>query len=112
MVTQDNIQQQSQYLAKTYLSLPAQVMICHVSDHATLEIASNYFFCKLSDGSFCHKYIGVDAEWKTTMHTKTKRLREGDSINEDDIIDVVESKSGGTDGGASILQVELVTHEY
>ena len=81
--------------------------IFHVNDLSTLEEARDYLLQQTEDGSYLHKFLGVDAEWKTTMATKSKRVRESDDSEFDETLleNEVEPKSGGSDGGASILQV-------
>jgi hypothetical protein len=83
-------------------------MIFHVNNLSSLQDAQDYLLQQSPmDGSYLNKFLGVDAEWKTTMFTKSKRARDGDDGDLDDTIfgSELEPKSGGSEGGASILQV-------
>jgi hypothetical protein len=101
-VSPEELEKQQKFLETHFLLLPTQVMISHVNDLSTLQDAEDYLLQHAAeDGSYLHKFLGVDAEWKTTMATKSKRGRD----NDDDEFDEVEPKSGGSEGGASILQV-------
>jgi hypothetical protein len=95
------------------------VTIRHVHDERTLEDARHHFLLQSSDGSLIHQFLGVDAEWKTILTRKKIKHDddegegenncsddpEADEAAQGDDVDISAIKSGGSDGGASVLQV-------
>lgn len=56
-------------------------------------------------------FIGVDAEWKTSLPVSNKRNRSQENTNDNQETEIQNENedifvSGGSEGGASILQVK------
>jgi hypothetical protein len=86
------------------------VTIRHVADERSLHEAQEHFLKRSVDGSLVHQFLGVDAEWNTIIPTKRQDGKASDEPVSDAEAcggqeDEISIKSGGSEGGASILQV-------
>lgn len=119
VISLEDLQLQQDYLNSTFLNLPTNVSIFFVNDLDTIRNAREILLQKNSDGKYVNSFLGVDAEWKTTIPVSNKRNKSDNNnksdnsnnteIIEDDIQDCKEDTfvSGGNNGGASILQVKI-----
>ena len=113
LISSQDLQNQQDYLDLTFLKIPNQVSIHFVDDIISLQNAKEILLQQNSDGTYLHSFLGVDAEWKTTMPTPSnKRNRIENNKIEIETTDIIEEKedirsNDDNDGGASILQVNI-----